>query len=881
MIRIRLVSDLDKKGLEEAQRGLEKLKGIADSSFRAVAAGAGIAAIGIGKFAFDSIKAASDLEESTNAVNVAFGKSAKAVLEVGANSAESLGLARNEFNAAAVRFSAFAERIVGAGGDASTFIAEVSQRASDFASVFNIEVSEALQVFQSGLAGEAEPLKRFGINLLQSEVQAFALRDGIVAIGEQMTETQKVQARYGLLLESTAKTAGDFANTSDGLANSQRILKARFTDLQAEIGQALLPAFTELFKAVADRVMPELEALGEFLKSPDGQKAIADFANTVGDLAVKFLENFDEIMKVVGTLAIFTTGVKLATTAVGLATTAQLLFNTAVKLNPYVLAATGLLAFVAAVTMFRTDADKAALSVQKQAYQVDILKTEIDRLNDTYRVGAIDQETYDNQLRVLEQRMNSVKISTEGTAGEMARFNALSLASVRKEMESTASVGARLARNQRELYFAMRGQVAPEMGTAFDEPTKNAVISSGPSAFEQARERVQSLIQSSQKQLQDSQKRYNESVRSARENYANNILNIERDFAGRLAGIIQGSQDRLRSAYRSAVEENIAALFDRSEDKSIDALVKSLSDKLTASRSLLANSAQLASQGFSQTFIEQVVSAGVETGNELAAAILQSTPETQAELRSLFSAIETEAGTGMDSLAKEIYSKQGLATAELKNLYVQTGKELELALFDQQKVLAKALEDSATALYDSVKEIRTGFEVEIDKMGTKLGGMLKTIELFKKALGITEGKALTDALNAATMPGGSFTTGGVTTAVNEVKNASGILIDSVEDIADVYDYLGQRARAAETYLSKGNLTNAQRLSASATLAELRASQSTIYSGVKSDPSGLVGTVININVKADTSQSLAMVGKSLGNTVAKYVTGGGQVIVSPV
>ena len=43
----------------------------------------------------------------------------------------------------------------------------------------------------------------------------------------------------------------------------------------------------------------------------------------------------------------------------------------------------------------------------------------------------------------------------------------------------------------------------------------------------------------------------------------------------------------------------------------------------------------------------------------------------------------------------------------------------------------------------------------------------------------------------------------------------------------------------------------------------------------------VGTVININVKADTSQSLAMVGKSLGNTVAKYVSGGGQVIVSPV
>jgi hypothetical protein len=42
----------------------------------------------------------------------------------------------------------------------------------------------------------------------------------------------------------------------------------------------------------------------------------------------------------------------------------------------------------------------------------------------------------------------------------------------------------------------------------------------------------------------------------------------------------------------------------------------------------------------------------------------------------------------------------------------------------------------------------------------------------------------------------------------------------------------------------------------------------------------VGTTININVKTDPSQSLAMVGKTLGNTITKYVTAGGQVLVSP-
>ena len=733
-VNIVLRTDFDAKGLIEAERGLDKFKSIADKAFRGVAIGTGIAAAAFGKLAMDSIKAASNLEESTNAVNVAFGKSAEAVLAIGANSAQALGLARNEFNEAAVRFSAFAERIVGDGNDASTFIQEITQRASDFASVFNIEVAEALRVFQSGLAGEAEPLKRFGINLLQSEVQAYALANGIIEVGEQMTETEKVQARYGLLLESTAKTAGDFANTSDGLANSQRILKARFTDLQAEIGQALLPAFTDLFKAVADRVMPEMEKLGEFLRSPDGQKAISDLAETVGDLAVKFIENLDGIIRTATAIATFTVAVKLATTAVQLATTAQLLFNTAVRMNPYVLAATGLLAFVAAISAFAKNTDQSRLSAQRATYQITILDTEIDRLNDTFRSGAIDQQTYENQLKVLQQELNSVKISTEGTAGEVNRFNALRLDGAIASMEAyknATSLAERQAKSFADSYARLEaiGAVTPRRPTETDN-LPSAIVSSGPSAFEQARNKVQDLIRSSQKQLADAQKTLVNSQLRARQDYARNIANIEQEFGGRLAAIIQDSQNRLRSAYRGAVEENIAALFDRSEDKSVAGLVKSLSDKLAGSRQLLANSAQLASQGFSQTFIEQVVSAGTTTGNELASAILQSTPETQAELKNLFRAIEVEATAGMDSLSKEIFDKQGLATDELKNLYANTQGELNLALIEQQTILDESLREANDKFIESVREIKSALATQLADMKGQFGGMERTIDQF-------------------------------------------------------------------------------------------------------------------------------------------------------
>lgn len=233
----------------------------------AVAVGGALATIGVGKFFKDSIVQASDLDESINAVTKSYGEFAGDVLALGDGIADRLGLTATDFNAAAVRFSAFAERVVGEGGNVAGFVDTITTRAADFASVFNIEVAEALQVFQSGLSGEAEPLKRFGINLLDSEVSAYAYRAGIASVGEALTETEKVQARYGLLLESTAKTAGDFADTSDGLANSQRILTANIKTLQTEIGTGLTPVAADLVSTMVPLAREILPRIADFMNN--------------------------------------------------------------------------------------------------------------------------------------------------------------------------------------------------------------------------------------------------------------------------------------------------------------------------------------------------------------------------------------------------------------------------------------------------------------------------------------------------------------------------------------------------------------------------------------------------------------------------------------
>lgn len=225
----------------------------------------------------DAVGLASSLQESGNAVRVSYGEIAGEIDKLGETAAKRLGLSQLAFNDLAVRFSSFAGTIAGEGGDVAGIIDELTTRGADFASVYNLEVNDALGLFQSGLAGETEPLRRFGLDLSAASVEAFALANGIGDGTGALTEAEKVQARYGLLLQSTAKVQGDFANTSDSLANAQRIANAQLEDAQAKIGQALLPAFEKFTAYMLTDGVPLIEKLVDaFIRAEPAISAVVD-----------------------------------------------------------------------------------------------------------------------------------------------------------------------------------------------------------------------------------------------------------------------------------------------------------------------------------------------------------------------------------------------------------------------------------------------------------------------------------------------------------------------------------------------------------------------------------------------------------------------------
>jgi len=84
-------------------------------------------------------------------------------------------------------------------------------------------------------------LRSLGVNINQAMVENKALEMGLAETADQLETSDLVVARYALIMEQTATAQGDFARTSEGLANQQRIAAAEFQNMAATIGQMLLP----------------------------------------------------------------------------------------------------------------------------------------------------------------------------------------------------------------------------------------------------------------------------------------------------------------------------------------------------------------------------------------------------------------------------------------------------------------------------------------------------------------------------------------------------------------------------------------------------------------------------------------------------------------
>lgn len=270
-----------------------------------------IATLGaLGAAAFDAAKKASDLAETQNKVGVIFGDAAKDLDAWAKAAPAALGQTEQAALDAAATMATFGKSAGLTGADLTTFSTDLVNLSSDLASFHNADPSETVNALGAALRGESEPMRKFGVLLsdavLKEEAMALGIYDGTGAL----TAQQKVLAAQAAIMKQTTDAQGDFARTSDGAANQQRILSATIEQAQTEMGAALLP--------VLESVVGMLSQFATWARENQG---------TVKVLAVA-LGVFAGAIVAVKTAMI---AWQVATTV---ATAAQWLFNTAIVSNP-------------------------------------------------------------------------------------------------------------------------------------------------------------------------------------------------------------------------------------------------------------------------------------------------------------------------------------------------------------------------------------------------------------------------------------------------------------------------------------------------------------------------------------------------------------------
>ena len=232
-------------------------------SFKTVAI-AGTAAFGaIAASSFKLVSMASNLEESQSKVNTVFGASAGVINEFASTSATSFGITKQAALEATGTFGALISAFGLGQGQASDMSVTLVQLAADLASFNNTDIESAIGALRSGLSGETEPLKKYGVVLSDVLLKEKALEMGLYDGKGALDVKSKVQASYALILEQTAIQQGDVSRTSEGFANQMKFLKASLSDAATELGTVLLPYFKTFVSFVNDNIVPGVLAFAE------------------------------------------------------------------------------------------------------------------------------------------------------------------------------------------------------------------------------------------------------------------------------------------------------------------------------------------------------------------------------------------------------------------------------------------------------------------------------------------------------------------------------------------------------------------------------------------------------------------------------------------
>jgi hypothetical protein len=237
--------------LDKLDRGASKLAGWGATATAAWGALAGA-----------SISAASEMQQSTGAVEAVFKDQAAAIKGFASDAADNVGLSAAQYqNMAAL----IGSQLKNLGVEYDALVPKTDELiglGADLAATYGGTAADAVEALSSALKGEYDPLEKYGISLNKSAVNARLASKGMEGLEGEALKLAETEAMLEIITEQSGDALGMFASEADTAAGQAERATAKWEDAKAALGEGLLPIVTQI-----------TEKMGEFAeevgKNPD------------------------------------------------------------------------------------------------------------------------------------------------------------------------------------------------------------------------------------------------------------------------------------------------------------------------------------------------------------------------------------------------------------------------------------------------------------------------------------------------------------------------------------------------------------------------------------------------------------------------------------
>jgi hypothetical protein len=821
--------------------GLDKASRVATAGLFAMgAAFAGFAALGI-KEANDSEQALNKLGQTMSNLGINT-EANRTQIEKLTDSYEKLGFGNEE------AANGFNKLLVATGSvsDATNLLA----LSADFARVKNMSLEEASATLARASAGNAKAFKEMGITLDSTLPKSEAVK-------KAMDELQ-------------GKIGGQAVNATKTFKVQLQILKEEVGSIAEKVGGALLPVMKNVVEFFSKAI--------DFISR--NAKAFAILAGVIITLTVA-LASYNATVKIVNaTTKAWTTISALAGVVQKGLTTGQWNLNAALNANPIGLVVAGVMLLVGAFVIAWNSSETFRKAIVK------MIQVVVNGVG--YLVGAIGSLlSAASKIPGIGDKFKGPAEAVNKTANDIRKFGD----GLDKLADKKVSIGLNFKAPSIPDMPNATGGGGTVKGGSISPETKKAnegymkivkdfqdKIATARTKFTEKmaeidknyQEEVVKINADGQEKITKAQTTFNDTMGKLNKQKAEDLAKVDADNLAKIAeitkqgnekllSIVKSSIDRLRSAFAQGTSFSVGDIFKGLIDAgkaTAEELLATMKARLAGMKSLAQKASQLAGAGFSQTFIEQVVSQGPEIGGQLADSILKAGPDAIKELQTIYGDMENTTNTGLDALAQTMNAGGKLATSELNDAYAQAKVDMANFLTQQKTDYALAQADISKKFNEQMAEAEKTRDTAIADAQKEMANALAEAQKQMAEAQTAARKELNDSLTAIEKDF-QDKLGSINDATNNTKNAILAMVSALNSARALAAQPMPTPTASTPVYSGGGS------SSTATTQPVVATNVTVNQTTNASPQSTATAVVNA-IKFSQSQTLNLYGSPAMN-----------------